>query len=206
MPKPKSLEVLTPHTLQDVMVDLETTGNRPGCGILSLGAVMFNPHTGEMGDEFYRVIQRKTCIEAGLFEQEDTLAWWAKQSPEAQKVLKKAATQRAVPTLKGTLNNFAEFLKPIGKSRIRIWGCGSDFDNVILAHAYHATGIDLPWMFWNNRCYRTLRSLAPTIELERIGVFHNALDDAKTQAAHLVKVYSHLKLKASKPKPKAIRG
>src|SRR4051812_4178117 len=101
--------------LEDCMVDIESTGNRSGCGILSIGAVMFDPLTGRMGDEYYRVIQRKSCKEFGLVEQADTLEWWAKQSPEAQVVLKKAATVRGVPTLPATLKTFAEFLAPVGK-------------------------------------------------------------------------------------------
>lgn len=185
---------LPPKKLADVMVDLETTGNRAGCGVLSIGAVLFDPTTGVIGDEYYRVIRRQSCIEAGLFEQEDTLAWWSQQSEAAQAVLKKASTLRGVPTLKATLKTFADFIAPIGKREVKIWGCGSDFDNVILATAYHACGIALPWEFWNNRCYRTMKSMAPSVKVQRVGVYHNALDDAKTQAAHLIKVYEHLKL------------
>lgn len=49
------------------------------------------------------------------------------------------------------------------------------------------------WEFWNNRCFRTLKGMAPHIKTERQGTYHNALDDAKTQALHAIKVLQHLK-------------
>ena len=49
------------------------------------------------------------------------------------------------------------------------------------------------WDFWNNHYYRTLKGLAPLIKVQRGGVYHNALDDAKTQAAHALEVFKHLR-------------
>jgi DNA polymerase III epsilon subunit-like protein len=41
---------------KDVMLDIETLGNRPYSIILSIGAVEFDPRTGNMGNEFYVLI------------------------------------------------------------------------------------------------------------------------------------------------------
>src|SRR3990167_7276565 len=145
------------------MIDLETVGNQPGCGILSIGAVLFNPASGNVGSEFYRVIRRQSCLDAGLFEQTDTLDWWHRQSIEAQEVLLQASKNTGTLDLAKALVQFTEFLKP-ASSNVKIWGCGSDFDNVILATAYQAVDQALPWKFWNNRCYRTVKSLAPLVK------------------------------------------
>jgi len=75
-----------------------------------------------------------------------------------------------------------------------LWGNGSTFDNVILSNAYRAIGVKQPWDFWNDRCYRTLKSLYPHVKLERSGVAHNALDDAKSQAMHAVRIINATKV------------
>ena len=72
------------------MIDLETLGTQPGSIILSIGAVLFDPTKAPhecLGEEFYYVIGKPTCLAAGLTFSQDTLDWWKKQSPEARKVL-----------------------------------------------------------------------------------------------------------------------
>lgn len=179
--------------MKDVMVDLETVGNRAGCGILSIGAVAFDPTTGVLGSEYYAVIKLASCEKFGLHSDPSTLAWWDKQSAEAQKVLKKAHATRGNKALDKSLMEFNKYLSQFGPKAVRVWGNGADFDNAILISCYAATGLTAGWDFWNNRCFRTLKNLAPSIKIERVGVYHNALDDAKTQAAHAVKIFQHLR-------------
>ncbi len=56
--------------MKHVMIDLETMGNKPGCAILSLGAVDFGQDKDKrwlMGDKtFYRELNLQSCIDAGL--------------------------------------------------------------------------------------------------------------------------------------------
>lgn len=163
-----------------VMVDLETLGSRPGCAILSIGAVEFNHLTGKLGEEFYCVVNRKSCAVAGLVEDADTLAWWGRQNAQAQAVIKEAG--EAADTIADALTRFTAYLSKYGLAQVRVWGNGSDFDNAILAVAFDKAGLKFPWKFWNNRCFRTLKSLNPDVPMPRGGVYHNALDDAKTQA------------------------
>lgn len=173
--------------MEHVMVDLETLGTVPGCSILSIGAVFFDPLTEKLGDEMYAVILRQSCLEAGLHEDKDTLAWWSRQSPEAKRVLAEAEMETvAYPLLKG-LEEFNTFCK-LGK-KTKVWGNGADFDNPILVAAYHAVGSKQGWAPYNGRCYRTVKNLFPQQKLVgRTGTHHNALDDAKSQAAHLIQL------------------
>lgn len=179
--------------MKDVMVDLETVGRRAGCGILSIGAVAFDPATGELGPEHYTVVKLASCEKFALHSDPDTLAWWEKQSLEAQKVLKQARAARGNKTLDKALMEFNKYLAQFGPKAVRVWGNGSDFDNAILINCYAATELTAGWDFWNNRCFRTLKNLAPSVKVERAGVYHNALDDAKTQALHALKIFKHLK-------------
>lgn len=164
----------------DIMVDLETLGTGPGCAILSIGAVAFDLTNG-LGHEFHTLVSTRSCREFGLREEGDTLDWWARQTPEAQAVIDLAAKSEI--SLPSALNALAAFLRSHGGApRVRLWGNGADFDNAILADLYRRTGQQAPWNFWNSRCFRTLKALAPGQEPDRGGIHHNALDDARHQA------------------------
>jgi DNA polymerase III epsilon subunit-like protein len=175
----------------DVMLDLETLGTRPGCAILSIGAVAFDRHTGALGPEFYMVVNRKSCEAKGLTQDQSTLDWWSRQSAEAKKVL--AEAENAPNGLGGALVQFTAYLQKFGKRDLFVWGNGADFDQPIITACYASVGYPLPWLFYNNRCYRTLRSLGNVKgEPPRQGVYHNALDDAKTQALQAVNILKQL--------------
>ena len=194
----------------DVMVDLETVGNRAGCGILSIGAVYFDPFAldqkkplngrgvpNKFGAEHYEVVRLSTCDAAGLHRDQGTLDWWGRQSAEARKVLDVAGRARGNVPLKKALENLNDFLSTAGKKNVRVWGNGASFDNAILAAAYAAAGVEAGWLYWNDRCYRTLKGMVPkdAVPLVRVGTYHNALDDAKTQAEHACRLVHHLGLK-----------
>lgn len=176
-----------------MMVDLETLGKRPGCALLSIGAVAFDPGTGEIDkDGFYTVVSRKSCKKAKLHEDPSTMAWWNDQNEQARKVFAEVEAKEA-PLLKQALVDFNLYLTSFGPAKqVKVWGNGADFDNAILTVAYAAVGVQMPWDFWNNRCYRTLKNLAPQIKMARTGTYHNALDDARSQAEHAVKIWRQL--------------
>lgn len=173
-----------------VMADIETLSAKPGGVILSIGAVKFDRHG--VHDSFYQVITPKSCTDAGLKIDIDTVMWWFNQSPEAQKAL--LAEPRS--DLPQVLLCFAAWVASsyVGvfeeKREVELWGNGANFDNVLLAAAYDACGLDRPWKFYNDRCYRTLKAMHPDVPMARSGTHHNALDDARSQAMHLISLPS----------------
>lgn len=170
--------------MQHIMVDLESLDTVPGAVILSLGAVFFD-ETG-LGDEFYKVILRSSCETLGMTVSQDTLNWWGKQSIDASQVLRDA--EIAPDTLADVLNQFNDFLKR--DKGVKVWGNGADFDNSLLAVAYRRAGVKQGWLPYNGRCYRTLKNIAANVPaVARGGTYHNALDDAKTQANHAIEIY-----------------
>lgn len=70
--------------MKDIMVDIETLGTKPGCVILSIGAVQFNPFSDELGQEFYNNINADDAERKGFFKDARTVDWWSKQSPESR--------------------------------------------------------------------------------------------------------------------------
>jgi len=166
-----------------VMLDLETLGNKPGAVIVAIGAVKFNGD--EILSSFYERVDAESCVKAGLTLDTSTVMWWLKQSDEARAEIVKPGMP-----LTEALTMFTAW---IGDPNLEVWGNGAAFDNVILAGAYDALGMERPWYFWNDRCYRTMKSLHPEIPMERDGVHHNALDDAISQARHLMAIFSATK-------------
>lgn len=170
--------------MRDVMIDLETLGTKPGAVILSIGAVAFDPDTGRvggLGHQFHKIISLPSALKVGLKVEADTVKWWARQSPEAQRTLWAALSNGH--DIRATLDNFAGWLKAISDGReVRVWGNGATFDNIILEAAYQACGLERPWGDYADRCFRTLKDSAKHLEPTREGTHHNALDDAVHQA------------------------
>lgn len=170
-----------------VMLDLETLGTKPGSVILSIGAVNFGPKG--IGPKIYIPINQASSEASGLTTDRATLGWWLRQSPEARTVLEE--TRKGGVRLPDALEQFAAFMRQCG-SDVRVWGCGANFDNVLLSHAYSVVGQRLPWKYTNDRCYRTLKNLFPSITIERAGTHHNAVDDALSQAEHATRIMQHI--------------
>lgn len=171
----------------DIMLDLETLGRRPGCRVLSIGAVVFSP-TG-LAEEFYCAL--KTDEQTTLHEDLETVRWWQQQSPEARSVL----TEPKEDFVTGMAKFSAWVQRQGGKRSVSIWGNGSDFDNAIIQLAFDAAEISPPWEYWNNRCYRTLKNLPGVPKAAKfVGTKHNALADARNQALHAIDVMKHLKV------------
>lgn len=159
------------------MVDIETLGTRAGDVVLSLGACLFN--IDGVYSEIYMTIDPQDSKALGLKAQKSTLEWWAKQSENAR-----AEAFKGELSVATALKMFSMWLPKDTK----VWGNGANFDNVLIAGVYRAAKTDLPWKFWDDRCYRTVKNLFPAIKMERTGTHHHALDDAISQANHLIEI------------------
>jgi len=173
----------------NVMVDLETMSTQGNAAIVAIGAVAFRDDG--IGPEFYRTVDLKSSVYYGLHLDPDTIMWWMGQSNEAR-----SALINGVRDLPGVLFDFKRWLGmecQFESGQLKVWGNGASFDNPILEHAFKVTGIGKPWNRKGDMCYRTLRKLYPEIKSIDEGVKHHALDDARFQAKHAVKILNHIK-------------
>jgi hypothetical protein len=169
--------------MNHIMLDLETLGTRPSSIVVSIGATRFDPNSGATGGRFYAVPNRIEQRMAKRTEENETLAWWARQEPEAQRVL--VEDQEPVTDALWRLARF------IGPGVQGVWGNGAAFDNAILASLYQTFDLEVPWPFWIDRCFRTLKAIGKANDVKPppfLGTPHNALDDALHQAAHLQRI------------------
>ncbi len=167
----------TPVTARDIMVDLETLDTVATASIISIGACLFDANG--VYDKFYCVVDAASCQALGMTTSDDTVAWWAKQSEEA-KIILHPDTEKL--SIQDALARFSRWYKTIVGAEL--WGNGADFDNAILAYAYKLVGLQTPWRYSDSRCFRTIKNGAKMEQ--RTGVYHNALDDAITQAQYMI--------------------
>ncbi|HBU5341768.1 TPA: 3'-5' exoribonuclease [Escherichia coli] len=181
----------TSRTCDHLMIDLKTMGKNPDAPIISIGAIFFDPQTGDMGPEFSKTIDLET---AGGVIDRDTIKRWLKQSREAQS----AIMTDEIP-LDDALLQLREFIdENSGEFFVQVWGNGANFDNTILRRSYERQGIPYPWRYYNDRDVRTIVELGKAIDFDVRtaipfeGERHNALDDARYQAKYVSAIWKKL--------------
>ena len=167
------------------MLDLETMGTNPSAAIIAIGAIAFDLETGQLGRTFLQAVDLGNSMLNGGIVDANTVEWWMKQSDDAKRVFFDEERRGIYDSLMSFFS-FLAISTTCKDGDVKMWGNGSDFDNVILRNAYERCGIKPHWKFRNNRCYRTVKNLFPDIPFVCGGIAHNALDDARNQAKHLI--------------------
>jgi hypothetical protein len=196
----------------DVMIDIETWGTDPGCDIRSIGACVFDPVEGLIAgwdtqpphNTFYVATDNPIITVNSWVDDEPkikrkypltrdprTVQWWSEQSDDAQ-----AAFADPVDLADG-LRQFGEWLDIVAPKHnnpsslnIRLWSHGPGFDPPILAAAYRAVGLPVPWHYRAPRDTRTIFDAAGIDDHSAwlnahpgpLAILHHALDDAICQA------------------------
>ena len=173
-----------------LMCDFETLDLLPSAVVLSIGVVEFFPDrwtpqsTEEdlVGEKFYSTFDIQSQIDQGRTISADTLCWWMNQGSEAKKA--SFGKNQNAPHVAEVLMHLNTFIQQF-PTPVALWGNGAAFDNVILTNLYNQFKINPAYRFTSDSCYRTLKGLIPGVEPgKRVGVHHNALDDAIFQAIH----------------------
>ncbi|EIV5643983.1 MULTISPECIES: 3'-5' exonuclease [Klebsiella] len=194
---PHNKEEDQPIDYVHVMVDLETMGKKHNAPIVAIGAVVFDPATGSIGESFYKVVCLESSVNWGAVIDPSTVIWWLKQSSEARSAI---VNDDAIPLLDALLQ-FREFVSDNvagGSKKAQVWGNGASFDNSILRSSYDCIAEDYPWEYWNDRDVRTMVELGQTIGFDPKttipfeGDRHNALADAIHQARYVSAIWQRI--------------
>ena len=173
----------------DIMIDLETLNTTPESTILTIGAVKFDPFGSEIKepkmDSFYVKVDLDSCDRIGLTTNDDTIAWWAKQSKEAQEAAFDPDGRIDIADAFAQLYKFCWGAK-------RVWANGSCFDIIICEHVFRKIGKAIPWSFWEVRDVRTAFDLGINPQRPPVTA-HHALEDAWNQAVGIQNVYNTLR-------------
>ena len=180
-----------------VMVDLETMGKKHNAPIVAIGAVVFDPATGSIGESFYKVVCLESSVNWGAVIDPSTVIWWLKQSSEARSAI---VNDDVIP-LQDALHQFREFVSDNvagGSKKAQVWGNGASFDNSILRSSYDCIAEDYPWEYWNDRDVRTMVEIGqaisfdPKTKIPFEGSRHNALADAIHQARYISAIWQRI--------------
>jgi len=168
------------------MLDLETLGTRPGCVILTLGAVKFDPYSlRDPGPGIYFRVDVDEQTALGREVQEDTLNWWLEQSDDIREEALGENDRVSLNTLYRDLNKFL-----VGVDSI--WAQGPLFDFAILENLYRQCGWPTPWQYWQIRDSRTLFGVHGDPRVKGKAGLHNALEDCVSQATAVQQIYKKL--------------
>jgi exodeoxyribonuclease VIII len=179
-----------------VMIDFESLSLKENAVLLSLGACVFDPATGEIGETFYCPIDPRT--QHGRDINADTVVWWLGQDQAARdKIVESVAAANALETGEAGDEVYEDAALPINHvamafngwieslgGDVECWSNGA-VDHIWLNSMFEYCGFKNPIPFWKQRDYRTLKALYPTTKLDFAGVAHDSLDDAIHQAKHL---------------------
>ncbi len=169
--------------IKHVMIDTETLGLAPNSTILQIGAVVFDTE-GVISRHKWN-IEFKDDVQNRYIDS-STQKWWSEQSPEARALVFDAPDRH-------TLDIALAELAVLFDKDTRVWCNGANFDEPLLADAYGQYGMRKPWAYKNVRCFRTLRALAPDLNVEYPAlVKHDALDDALWQTEVILQIVNQM--------------
>lgn len=199
-----SITEIVPTVQAHLMLDTETMGTVMGSTILSIGGVAFEVamHRPRILGTFYRVVSTESCMRVGLRIDPATEEWWERQDDAAREVLRACDRddfEHALPVVLHELRVWCNFFTVPAPDRAStptpplIWGNGAAFDNPMLQTAAHHCGLTALWGHRQDRCYRTLKALFPSVETiaDPDRIEHHALSDAMHQARHLNTIFNY---------------
>jgi len=173
----------------DIMIDLETLATSTDAAILTIGAVKFDPFGSELKEpameSFYVKVDLDSCDRIGLVTNDDTIAWWASQSKEAQEAAFDPEGRIQIEDAFQQLYKFCWGAK-------RVWSNGSVFDIVICENVFKRINKAIPWQYWQVRDVRTAFDLGINPQRPPVTA-HHALEDAWNQAVGIQNVYNTLR-------------
>lgn len=178
-----------------VMIDIETLGTSADAVILSIGLVHFDPATGRIvkSHEF-------RCDQAAQPMRKidpNTVAWWSRQSKEAQDRLVQAPLYQS-PT--AMLHDVRQWLHAVCSSQwdLALWAKGPSFDMILCRHMADQLGVKWKGHFSREYCVRTMLLIAESMGWQDIiamepELAHGAEADAIHQAKQVMAAMARIK-------------
>ena len=172
------------------MIDLETLDTAVTSAVLSLGVALFNDDGLWPHHDLEVRFDLDEQLRGGRTVSASTIQWWMLQS-EAARSAAFGKPARSVPVLR--IEEVQRLLTGLLNGVDHVWCRGLAFDIAILDHMFASRQLRSPWKYSAVRDSRTiLDHIAPDALPKRAGEAHNALDDARHEAACVVEALATL--------------
>ena len=162
-----------------LMLDFETLDVAECPVILSMGAVVFNENG--IIDCIYEKIDKQSCLDLGCTISQETVDWWEQQTEAAR-----AAAFGGKTNIGYAMGMLVDLYKK--HECEEIWSKGAIADIRWANNILDKLGLQKPWKFWEEMCFRTYLKYSPKVDFQPSGEAHNALDDATNQAKHWIEI------------------
>ena len=141
----------------DIVVDIETLGNEPGCTIFQIAAIAFDIKTGKIIKQFNKIADLSVTKDF-LKVNGSTLIWWLQTNKELLTEL--LTTKDCSPY--SLIDNFYKWLLLLKSDykKVYMWGNGILFDNALIKQAFKDVNINYPIDYNKDRDIRTIVELA----------------------------------------------
>lgn len=186
--------------MNDLMIDVESTGTSHYSGIMSFAAAFFNPDTGDKGNQIYLRLDWVSATRNGAVIDPETFCFWMVQSAEARMEAVNHGEAISERDAVYALINFIEQHADI--RRVRVWAKSPSFDCSLLRDMCDRNiganaSAEMLWPFWNERDVRTVEGLAAHLGIPlpytRKDVTHHALNDVMGQIKNVAAVFAALR-------------
>lgn len=185
-----------------MMMDIESLGRRPGNGILSVGACVFDSELTPSllenpSNHYYGVLSTFDLTNNGFQTDSASLKWW-----KEKEIWKSLSSQVMHSSLgvKRACEDFSEFVKEQAKPE-KIWANSPSFHIEMLKCAFRKMNVNFPIKYQDEMDYRTLMNLAypersnrPARLLTSMPVEHHSLGDSIEQTFQTGKALQSLGL------------
>lgn len=152
--------------------------------LLTLGAAKFTREG--IIDRFIVRFDTEDCERFGLKIEAGTVKWWFDDKRQAAR---EAIAALGEVDLYAGLDGYAQWINQTPTDqRGSAWSKGSNFDNAKLKSIYKKVGLEWPFSYKQEECYRTMVNRFPDVPFEPQGIGHSAIDDAVNQALHLIAI------------------
>lgn len=171
------------HGLQ---VDIEALAITPDAAVLSIGLVLFTTTGVTRSAHFLLDLEDQEKL--GRYAGASTVLFWMDPKQEQARL---SLTDKKQP--KYTASEAHTLLREWSQGDVPVWACGPDYDFTILKSLMQSIGKELPWKYWMQRDFRTIKALAPALDIPKTNA-HDAEADAIWQAEYLIALNKKMQL------------
>ena len=189
------------------MLDIEAYGKGRDAAVKSVGACLFDPFSGRLGDGvdkpgyFHMHVNLVDSLHPGNLDA-GTVEWWMRQSRESRRKLVDADSY----VLLEVLAKFQAWCR--NHDVTSLWSNGPTFDEIIMRDAFDRYGMSFPVHWCGSRCCRTLYWIARTKGWDPAEVRylkgehpkHDALSDAFRQAKGVIYMLRFVGIEVAVPR------